>query len=384
MTKHLIGSNLSELKSLELFDFNLNTVNDFYSFLKFYHITEYIVICDGERIYRFVRFLNSNYNIRFHLLNSQLDIQIGNKQLYPNFIRNMSSIKMNHQKHFSQETSSIKNELQLMLTGHYPLNIQENRIKHLYVESAELFEHIDNSVMKNCIINAVVFYDKSMIDTGSELFPILINFQRMKETVKSMNLIYRNEQEVLTFIHAFKTTGEVFNPQYTKGMLDYTSIMNIDRNNRLFYYNDGIYRDYHKKHLITNKFKADFYELVNYLSFKNTKIMTPLLRVYPMVLNISAILKEKRMYMITPYNAYFIKDCLTKHKNFNLIGLVIGEACYVYDIYKNKNYKVNNAFLLLLEFYLKEKMDSLDLQRYIPNKLESFKGTFYEFIKKIS
>lgn len=384
MTNQVIGLDLAELESIELFDFNLNTADDFFIFLEFYKITEYFVVCDGDRIHRFVRFLNSNYKISFHLFNTNLDIQIGKKSLFATNFRNMFPNKMNNQKHLIPETSSIKNELQLMLTGHYPLNIKENRIKHLYFEKIELLEHIEKSILKNCIINAVIFFDNSMTDISSELFPIMINFQRMKDTIKLINLISSNKQEILNVIKIFEASGEVLNPQHTNGMIDFSSIMNIDRNHRLFFFEDGIYRDYYKNHLITKRFDEDFYELVNFLSYKNTNIITPVLSVFPMVLNISAILKEKHMYMITPYNSYFLKECFSRHKNFSLMGFVLNEEYYIYDIYNNKNYKVNKVFLLLLEFHLKEKMDSPDLHRYIPNKLELLKRTFYEFIMKIS
>lgn len=384
MTNHLIGSDSNELGSIELLDFNAITVNDFYSFLEFYNVTDYLLICDGKRMHRLVKFLNNNSKVRFYLFSTKLEVLSGQPPLCIKNLTEKFPYKIDPQAIYNQETSSIKNELHLMLTGHYPLNIKDNQIKHLYVENNELLICIDNSVLKNCMINAIIFYDKCTMDISSELFPIMINFQKTKKIVESLSLIHRNNEEILEGIHSFQSSGEVSNHQISRGIIDYTSVINIDRNNRLFFYEDGIYRDYSKKHLITKKFDEEFYIMVNYLSYKNTKRTTPAMRVFPMVINISSLLRKNHMYMVTPYNAFFSNNCLTKHKDFNLIGLVIDDEYYVYDVFHNKNYRVNKVHLLLLEFYLKESMDSTELEEFIPNKLASFKEVFHEFIEEIT
>lgn len=384
MTDHLIGSDINELGSLQLLDFRAITVNDFYSFLAFNNVTDYMLICDGERIHRLVKFLNNNSKVRFSLFSTKLELLIGQPPLCIKNLTEKFPYKIDSQAIYNQETSSIKNELHLMLTGHYPLKIKDNQINHLYVENDELLICINNSVLKNCIINAIIFYDKCSMDISSELFPIMINFQKTKNIVESLNLIHRNKEEILEGINSFENSGVVSNHQFSSGIIDYTSVINIDRNNRLFFYEDGIYSDFSKKQLITNKFDDDFYVLVNYLSFKNTQRTSPAMRLFPMVVNISALLRKDHMYMVTPYNAFFSNYCLTKHKDFNLIGLVIDDQYFVYDVFHNKNYRVNKIHLLLLEFHLKENMDSIELQKYIPNKLKSFIEVFYEFIEKIT
>ncbi|MEN2467007.1 hypothetical protein [Ornithinibacillus sp. JPR2-1] len=384
MTNQLIGADLNKLDSIELLDFYTNTPDDFYSFLEYYNVTDYIFVCDGKRMHRFVGFLNNNYPIRFQLVDTNQILKIGHSTLSSYNLRKKFPNNTALHVKFEQETSPIKDALYLLLTGQYPLNTKGNQIKHFYVENKDLLNKINSSVLKNCVINSIIFYDRCTTDILPELFPVLVNFHREKETIESMKLIHMNEEEIIEGMKSFQSNGEVLNNQITNGIIDYSAVMNIDRNQRLFYFKDGIFRDYSKNYLITNNFDEDFYVLVNYLSYKNTRMTTPIMRIFPMVINISALLGKKKMYMVTPYNAFFTKEYLQKHKDFKLIGFVIDDQYYLYNISLNKNYKVNKATLLLLEYYLKNKIDSIELQKYIPNKLESFKEQFYKIIESIS
>ncbi|WP_155982642.1 hypothetical protein [Paucisalibacillus sp. EB02] len=385
MANQLLGSTVNELVSIDLIDFNVNTPNDFYSFLEYLNVTDYVVICDGDRIHKFVDFLNSNYPIRFHSLNNNLELKTGHSTtLLKKNLQVLFPNKLDSYANFKKDTSPIKNELHLMLTGHYPLNIKNNLIKHLYVEKKELLSCIDNSILKNCAINAIIFYDKSDMNISSNLFLIMVNFQKEKEKIESMNLIHMDKEEILEGIKSFQDSGKVLNHQITNGIIDYSTIMNIERNNRLFYFEEGIYRDYGRKNRITTNFDEDFYVLVNFISYMKNNMITPAMAIYPMVINISALLEKKQMYMVTPFNTFFSKSFLQKHKNFNLIGLVIDDQYYLYNISINRNYKINKVFLLLLEYYLKNNMDSMELQKYIPDKHKSIKKYFYEFIERIS
>ncbi|WP_156914211.1 hypothetical protein [Paucisalibacillus globulus] len=385
MINQLLGTTMNELDSIELIDFNVNTPNDFYSFLEYLSVTEYVVICDGDRILKLVNFLNSNYPIRFNLYNNNLELKTGHStNLLNNNLKELFPNKLDTLANLEKETSPIKNELHLMLTGNYPLNIKNNLIKHLFVEKTELLRCIDNSILKNCVINSIIFYDKSNVNIASDLFPIMVNLQNEKETIESMNLIHMSKEEIMEGIKSFQSSGKVLNKQITQGIIDYSAIMNMERNNRLFYFEEGIYRDYGRKNLITTNFDEDFYEMVNTISYMKANMITPAMAIYPMVINISALLERQQMYMVTPFNAFFSSSFTQKHKNFNLIGLIIDDQYYLYHISQNKNYKVNKVYLLLLEFYLKNSMDSIDLKSYFPDKLETFNKKFYEFIDRIS
>ncbi|MCE5170619.1 hypothetical protein LQV63_14985 [Paenibacillus profundus] len=362
-------------------DFHTHSSNDFYDYLQFHDVSDYVFISDGARVKRFVMFMNLHYDISFHLCDTKFNCMVGDKDI-------ISRVAMNLEGELSSATGNeydlsgiqLKNGLRFLVTGAYPFSIGNSLIKHIYVDSMNLLNEIHVEIYKFAAINsAVLINDPTPLE--SPQFPcIYVDYDKITQNKLLPTSLYLPEHELQEMIDTFKSDGTIDNPSKIQGIIDYAHTLHIDRNNRLFYFSDGIYKDYRKTCCITEQLNSSFMSLLNRLSYISTRKANPLYDIFPLVLNISAHLQGNTSTFITPYSVHQVAQTIDRHKSLKFLGIINDGKKYAYHVLTNKMYEVNDTFLHFLEFDLKEKIDSEELKAKYSTRFPAILNKFRSIV----
>lgn len=343
-------------------DFNTHSINDFYDYLEFHDITDYVFISDGKRIQYLVQFLNKNQNIRFHLCDSNFNHKTGE-------ITTINSVKRNFIEilcHFEDSPSNnwgmqLKNGIRFWITGSYPYEFRNGLIKHIYLNNIELLNCISNDIIMNSAINSAIIID-NIDEINSLCHPLVcLNLSQIRSNEQLTSTKLCSKEDIQSLFDHFESTSIIDNSSKVQGIIDYASIMDIDRNNRLFYYEHGIYRDYQTNQKLTDLLSSSYLSLMNKRSYLKRNPANPLWDIVPLLINISAHLEGDQTVFITPFSKYFLQQTVSEHKPIKFIGIINSGTCYAYNTFSNKMFKVNKPFLVLLEYYLKGQLHSFEL-----------------------
>ncbi|MCM3339241.1 hypothetical protein M3650_11485 [Paenibacillus sp. MER TA 81-3] len=349
-------------------DFHTNSINDFYDYLEFHDVMDYVFISDGSRIKRFVMFMNQHYGIRFHLCDTNFNCIIGDVNI-------ISRVEISFSEELSSDTGNeydlsgiqLKNGLRFLVTGAYPLSIGNSLIKHIYVDNLTLLNKLHDEIYKFSAINSAILINDPTPLESPEFPCIYVDYYKITQDKLLPTSLYLPEHELQEMIHTFKSEGTIDNPSKIQGIIDYAHTLHIDRNNRLFYFSEGIYKDHRKTCCITEQLNSSFMSLLNRLSYISTKNANPLYDIFPLVLNISAHLQGHTSTFITPYSVYHVAQTIDKHKSLKFLGIVNDGKKFAYNVLNNKMYEVNDTFLHFLEYDLKENIDSEELKAKYSN-----------------
>ncbi|MFK3937455.1 hypothetical protein ACI2JA_08055 [Alkalihalobacillus sp. NPDC078783] len=366
---------------LDHYDFDNNSPKNFVEYLEFHDVSDYVFICSGQRIKRLVHFLNEYFDIRFHLFDVDLNPEIGSETILNSFSLERNRMIDNPKKMIE---SNIRKEIHLLITGHYPLSLKSNLLKHIFIEKSKFLLDLDPSILLNSSMNIIIFSNEDFQHIPDIFFCICKSYQLDQNALRELNLVNQSNEEVRANIVQFESTGLINNPQSINGFVDYATVLGIDRLNRLFFYSEGVFADLMRAKELSENRKCDYLNLVNFFSFYKEEPITPSMNIFPTLLNISSQLKNSRkVYAVTPHNTLSNKYFLSHFKNFHLIGLIEDGECSIYNIALNKKYKINKSFILFLEFYLKDDIDSNRLKEIFPSKYDELKDMFYDSISTI-
>ncbi|MGQ8872585.1 hypothetical protein [Paenibacillus sp. TSA_86.1] len=343
-------------------DFNTHSINDFYDYLEFHDITDYVFISEGKRIQNLVQFLNNNQNIRFHLCDSNFNHKEGEITTINSVKRDFFEILCRFQDSSSSNWGmQLKNGIRFWITGFYPYEFRNGLIKHIYIYNIELLNVISNDIIMNSAINSAIIIDNTD-EIGSLCHPLIcLNLSEIKKNEHLTSTQLCSKKDIQSVINYFESTSVIDNSSKIQGIIDYASIMDIDRNNRLFYHNHGIYRDYQGNQKVTDLLSSSYLSLMNKRSYLKKNPANPLWDIVPLLINISAHLDGDQTVFITPFSKYFLQQTVSEYTAIKFIGIINSNTCYVYNTLTNQMFRVNKPFLVFLEYYLKGQLHSSEL-----------------------
>ncbi|QKY71286.1 hypothetical protein [Lentibacillus sp. CBA3610] len=361
------------------FNFDVNSPLDFVDYLRYHEITEYIIFSNGKRINKIVNFVNSFATTIFHIFDFQANLIAGNKDVLEDELQVQIQNYLSENLGFFSSPYTLEEDIHQLITADYPFDYRNNLIKHIHISSRDSLEYIHSTVFENCSMNSIIFTDYS--NDIDNYFPI----KCATETINKYIDKYKKEskEEIMLSVANFREKGEV-NRTWLNIPIDYFSLLEMSRNNRLFYSNQRIYRDFQNNDLLSKRLDTTYSQIINFNSYFKKKNFNPEEQIFPYLINVSKHLKAKRkLHLITPYNILIHADRWNSYTYFNLIGIIADEKFYILNNKNNIKYEVPKQFLILLEFYLKENLDSKQLKNYFPNKLQQYKDSFFKFMSKI-
>jgi hypothetical protein len=357
-----IHSIISDAEQIHIdeFDFHNSTFLDFIEYIEFQDYTDYIFLTANEfpRIRNIIEFLQAETYIKFHLVDIDFNILYGEKYILEH-LKN-TTLRLENQ---SNSNSKIYNGLMSLFTGVYPQLFNKNLIKHLYVDDMLILSKINKDMILNAGINSSVYINEVENDVSdhSISFPMIKIFKDTLKEFKIEELAFVEKVELEAKIDLFKNKGIIENCYGQRGIVDYASKVGLNTNNRIFFFNDGIYSDFSKTLLLSEDLSSYYLDVITqsrsyFITYNDQdKIVR---NIFPMMFNISSLFNVSDNSMVTPYNHRKIEPKL-KASNISRVGIQNEQGCYVFDIQRNKLYQTNDLFLHILEYDMKDKKELL-------------------------
>ena len=354
---------------MDHFDFDQSTLTDFIDYIEFQGYEQYVFFVIGEvnRTVRIASFLQDELDhIQFSVIDNQLQVLYGDPSVATLFKGKW--IDRRQVRSQSNSTEYLKNGIMAMFTGFYPENLNKNILKHLYIQNEEILEKISKDVFMNIAINSSIFVRNSSIFVRShqekslnELPFIMIEGESIEHHYLE-EFIQLDKNEVLSMLDEFKNSGVVRNPYSKKGIFDYSLLVERHTNNRLFFYEDGIYHDYGKKYLITQDLSSNYFNISSqslpaYSAISNYDQVVK--SIFPLMFHLTSYFQVPESKFITPYSRIHFDPITDQLKNLSWVGIENEKGKYVFNLNNKKMYETEALFLEIMEADQKDCLDEL-------------------------
>ncbi len=372
---------------MDHFDFDQSTLTDFIDYIEFQGYEQYVFFVIGEvnRTVRIASLLQDELDhIHFSVIDNQLQVLYGDPSVATLFKGKW--IDRRQVRSQSNSTEYLKNGIMAMFTGFYPENLNKNILKHLYIQNEEILEKISKDVFMNIAINSSIFVRNSSIFVRShqekslnELPFIMIEGESIEHHYLE-EFIQLDKNEVLSMLDEFKNSGVVRNPYSKKGIFDYSLLVERHTNNRLFFYEDGIYHDYGKKHLITQDLSSNYFNISSqslpaYSAISNYDQVVK--SIFPLMFHLTSYFQVPESKFITPYSRIHFDPITDQLKNLSWVGIENEKGKYVFNLNNKKMYETEALFLEIMEA---DQKDCLDELRKRHTNIESMINQYREIV----
>ncbi|MCU9600459.1 hypothetical protein [Pallidibacillus thermolactis] len=350
---------------MDHFDFDQSTLTDFIDYIEFQGYEQYVFFVIGEvnRTVRIASFLQDELDhIQFSVIDNQLQVLYGDPSVATLFKGKW--IDRRQVRSQSNSTEYLKNGIMAMFTGFYPENLNKNILKHLYIQNEEILEKISKDVFMNIAINSSIFV-RSHQEKSLNEFPFIMIEGESIEHHYLEEFIQLDKNEVLSMLDEFKNSGVVRNPYSKKGIFDYSLLVERHTNNRLFFYEDGIYHDYGKKYLITQDLSSNYFNISSqslpaYSAISNYDQVVK--SIFPLMFHLTSYFQVPESKFITPYSRIHFDPITDQLKNLSWVGIENEKGKYVFNLNNKKMYETEALFLEIMEADQKDCLDELRKQ----------------------
>ncbi|MBI0441405.1 hypothetical protein ACLNGX_18865 [Bacillus velezensis] len=360
----LIEDIYSEEIILDDFNFHENSFQDYVDYLEFQEYSSFVFVTANKspRIIQIIEFIKEFLpDITFHVIDKNVGHIYGPETINGQSIT-IKSLVENCQLYKQETELAMRNGLMALFTGLYPDNIRNNLIKHIFIESEELLSNIEQDVILNCALNCGIYIKNNQFNKFEKSIPLIIipNQYHDKSILNSFTEF--DEKKLYKLQVDFLKSGKCYFEEDIKGVFDYASIVGLEKNNRLFYYKDGIYQDFLKRKKISNDLNVSFFTIVLNINkieksqlFEDLKLKN-IKRIYPVILNLYALNSGSEINFVTPYNKSFY-NVVQDSVNINWIGFYIEDKAFAYSLKSNRLFETNMLFLKILDADYKGLLD---------------------------
>jgi hypothetical protein len=351
----------SEEVIIDHFDFDQSTFADFIDYIDFQGYEQYVffVLGHSDRILRIVSFLqNELETTSFHVIDSRLRVHYGDQSISELFKKGLDESAV-----YVPAIASTywRNGLMSMFTGVYPEQLNKNILKHVYVQNSSILEEISRDVFLNMAINSSIYINQPKAGIINHI-PVIVLDQDMAGSFHLEDLIKLRKEEVLAMIERFKENGIVENEFSKKGIFDYSLLVDRHTNNRLFYYEDGIYHDYLKEHLITKQLSSSYFDIFpKFLPAYSSSIKYDQIvkSIFPLMFHLASYFQLPKSRFITPYSNINFEPIKDKVVEMSFIGIENEKGSFVFRLKDQKMYETNQLFLKIMEADQKGRLEDL-------------------------
>lgn len=362
--------------AIDNIDFENNSILSLLNYYQYNNSNDIVFISNGYRVVEIAKILNELSDVNFHVFTHKLEHVYGDKNILNSIkywiIKNID-FEMFLEKYKWYNPSLLLHSV----SGLYPLHFKSYLIKHLFLNNFS-YKFLNISLIYNISLNGLIISNKL------ESSPFInITHNRYNELISSFKIGKFSNSKYFQYLNLFSKSGHIHNPEKINTLEDINLIINDIRLNKLYINDKGISLDSKSNYMITRDTSSSFEELINYLSLKFKKHTHYMYKsfYYIELLNISAHIAGDNFEFITPFNSYFLEYTLESFKSFDLIGIKHDNKQFIYSMKNNMLHEVNYSTLLLLEYYLKDKISDLSLK--FPHKQNEI-NIFLSFINKLT
>ncbi|HHC9640897.1 TPA: hypothetical protein ACN2SE_002747 [Staphylococcus aureus] len=325
------------------------TISDFIDFIDFSDYEKFFII-------------SNNYSNRFLNIINYVKDKTGVDIILYNTLHPKSIFKKIKFKDNLNIANLYNNSNLSMNTGFYP-QFDSLHIKHIITDNLNSIKDLDISVHENLGFNSLIIVEDNKNELGDrniQLFSKVLLIDDYKSKVRDMNFKKITISELKSKILYFIQTGNI---KFHKGI--YTDIGRYLKNKQLstlFIYNNNIYYDKYKNILLSENTNTNVYQLINSLNQHQTinDIDDDVIRIFFLMHTLVEAHKEDLSF-VTHFSYYNLPPLNTSQKSndySNWIGFNHKSKCYMYNIFNNKTFEVNEKFLELFEQIVKKNVRS--------------------------
>jgi hypothetical protein len=353
MLSDIVKENVSiEELSIDTYNFDTNTFLDLLEYTEFQEYADYVFVnfSKSKRLPKIVSFLNTfSESTKFHFIS----IEDGKESLFDRYLDRGKL--QNYERKIDSSELILKNGLMALFTGIYPRIFRKNIIKHIYFEQQVDVENLHSSVYLNCAINHGLYIDESKKDWDSEV-PSIITFKNSLQTFnKEYELEELSEKELRQQLQEFMESGVVTWQKRKNGIIDYSQMLSLGLERRLFVYADGVYLDYQRTKKLTSLINCTFSEIELAKSRLNQKIeKNGLYEVYPLLVSIAKSMEDEYLTFITPFNNYQFDSIELESYPSEWVVFSTSETHFALHVLSNRTFEVNQLFVEIFEAQMKE------------------------------
>lgn len=359
--RNLEVNNLDHHFDLCLLDFE--NWEDFLDYCEFQDYTSFVFIANGERIIEIAKLLNSTYNEQiFSVYDKDLVLRYGE------MLNLESNLKVEQIDNNYDEESYLRAGSYSFITGIYETNIPNNVLKHIYLKDSMLINKITlEFFLKSSINTAIVTSD---IPSDNILYPFIY----LNESYLNLNKYESIDKKSLKDNISLFINKGIINSYKAEGILDFGSLIGLDRNNRIFLSNEGVFADFKMSERLMDLDSLNLNNLKNSQSINREPDFTlSEATTFNLIATLGSYMNLGQLNVITPYNFGFLPPIKVQNNKF--IGFFNEINYFLYDLTTRKLFRVDNNFLVILEFYIKNQLDSNLL-----HELNFSKQTINQFI----
>ncbi|MFP9130479.1 hypothetical protein [Niallia sp. BSM11] len=337
-------NNLNQQYDLCLLDFE--NWEDFLDYCEFQDYTSFVFIANGERIIEIAKLLNTTYNEQiFSVYDKDLVLRYGE------MLNLESNLKVEQIDNSYDEESYLRAGSYSFITGIYETNIPNNVLKHIYLKDSKLINKITlEFFLKSSINTAIVTSD---ISGESTVYPFIY----LNESYLDLNKYESIDKESLKDNILLFINKGIINSYKAEGILDFGSLLGLDRNNRIFLSNEGVFSDFKMSERLLDLDSLNLNNLKNRQSInRESEFTLSEATTFNLIATLGSYMNLGQLNVITPYNFGFLPP--TKVQNNKYIGFFNENNYFLYDLTSRKLFRVDNNFLVILEFYIKNQLDS--------------------------
>lgn len=351
-----IKHNIPEIgKKYSLCIFDFNTWEDLLDYCRFQNYDAFIFISDGKRITDISKLLNLHYgkNI-FSVYSNKLDLVYGQPVILDDSLTYNDSNEYERQ----DEALYLKNGAISYVTGMYPNNIPKNIVKHIFLIDEKLLNKLPSDLFIKSDINTSIIMNVDTPINKEYPFIFLTDSYVNIDQYQSIEKI-----ELINYIKTFIKHGSI--TSYTSPcVIDFGSLLEFNNLNRIFLSNSSIYSDFQMTDEIINVDELSLNSLRNSQSLKDStrtiEISLSEATTFNLLATLGFYMKERNLNVVTPFNYGNLPPENIDHMRF--LGLNGKNEDFLYDALTGRFFIVDSNFIIILEFYIKNQMESSKLK----------------------
>ncbi|MFM1613533.1 hypothetical protein [Streptococcus mutans] len=364
-----LSTQIDQNYSLDYFDFDKQSFEDFIDYLEFLEFDQYVFIKleENNRLKHLVSYLKAQLDMKIEVI----DIEDLDNLLENSKIQEIKTELENHDlyhKLSSLKTEQIfQNGFKAFKTATYP-NLPKGLLKHAFVDDLGEFISENHNLLNHFAINSAVYTNNK---AAKEEWPVII---KPVADFKKLNFKIVDQEFLRKLFRQFVDSGRI---SLTNYIADYGVLAGIAKLNSLYFMEGQFYLDSQAKMRLGNS--GDSYQkLHNQASLQLSEIDNLLIKENVKYL-LTALLDITYIYgevdFITPYNNYQIEAVDLPLKQLEWIAFKNDSAHFAFNVKTGRLFKVNDLVTQYLEYIIKDKTGNIDnkkLMSQVKEKLQVY------------
>lgn len=347
-----IVADINEKYTLDSFDFDNQSFDDYIDYLEFLGFDEYIFVTLEKpgRLSKVVTYLQQFLTVNFQIIElfelekilSKSDCLLLNTELSKNRMYK-EILSLDIEKVYENGYRAFNTEI-------YPIEFGKGLLKHVLVDDLEIFLSENASLLRYFTINSAIYLENAPKSSSINI-PVIA---KKKYEIEGNEYPKMSLEDLYNHIILFLKTGRL---ELCSNILDYGIIVGISKFNSLVFCKQEFYLD-QRKTLKIGKSQDVYKKLVNEATQsgnigKLEKVREEIKYLIPILIDINRIYGH--LEFITPFNEYRLPRVCNDGIKLGWIAFKNEEVSFAFNIISKRLFKVNDFFIENFEYVIKNQ-----------------------------